>query len=89
MSDNHPLDGVRLAGAVQLEELAAVASRLAARLRSAEALPRVAVGRLTVDANGMLNRLGRHELRLQEEAAQEHAEPAALAIDCHARSVTH
>ena len=62
---NKPIDPIALAGAVQLEELAVVAGRLAKRIRSGEALPPVAVARLTVEANRAVTRFQRHESRLQ------------------------
>jgi hypothetical protein len=57
-------DGVRIAGAVQLEALAEQAARLAGRLRSTETLPPHVVAQLLVDADRMLSRLARHQDRL-------------------------
>jgi hypothetical protein len=59
------IDPTRTAAAVLLEELAALAGRLAKRLRDGRELPAIAVGRLLVAADKTLTALGRHEARLR------------------------
>jgi hypothetical protein len=62
---NSQPDATRLAAAQLLDELAALAGRMAARLRSNDTLPALAVGKALVDVDKMQTRLSHHAERLK------------------------
>jgi hypothetical protein len=59
-------DGVRVAAAVLVEEVATLAAALAGRLRSEAELPPADVAGLMVEAGKMQAKLQRHRARLGE-----------------------